>query len=226
MNSRSALESLRGTSFARLHLRHNPFAVLDRPARARAACVETEELADFLRGPRRVLQLVADHGRGKSTLLIALHARHFPDAPFQQLHIGDPVPGAAGGAEISFVDSIENLGWFGRQRLYRRRKTLAVTTHRDLSRELRRAGLDVKPVTVGIAGCDDLHRIVEARIRGAALEGGEPPRPTRAELERLHAAYGDDVRSIEAELFQTFEDLRRARGSGAAGQHLAGFHAP
>ena len=225
----TALDSLRASSFERLNLRRNPFGELPREERAAIACADTAGPAAFLRGARqgerRALQLVADHGRGKSSLLMAVHAREFPDAPYTQLRLGSPVP--EGGAPLQFVDSIENLSWLGRRKLYSRCQVLACTTHRDLGGELRRAGFGVVSLNIGIESVDDLSRIVEARISAAALQtkalsavslpdstllsGGSPliPRPSRRRLEDLFEEYGDDVRSIEHALYRDFERARK-----------------
>lgn len=215
--TRTALESLRANSFERWSLRRNPFGELPRGERATLACVDTTETAAFLNAAgdreRRALQLVAGHGRGKSTHLIALHARDFPHAPFSKLHLSDAVPGAVPHERIHFVDSIENLSWLGRRKLYSQCPVLACTTHRDLSRELRRAGYHTHSLRVGIRSLDELRPIIAARIDAASLPaaslpGGSPPRPTLTRLEELYQAYGDDVRSIEHALYQDYERLR------------------
>ncbi|MFT5734726.1 MAG: hypothetical protein ACJA2W_001429 [Planctomycetota bacterium] len=206
------LRHLRASAFERLHLCRNPFGELSREERADAACVETEAAAAFLndgrRGERRALQFVADHGRGKSTHLIALHARSFPEAPYTQLHEGSPVPEPQPTARVDFIDSIETLRWLERRALYRRCETLACTTHRDLGRELRRAGYEVLTVQVGIQSTHDLSIIAHARLAAASLSTGSPPSPSEELLGRLHAEFGDDVRSIEHALYAEYEHLR------------------
>lgn len=196
-------------------LKRNPFGELLREERAALACVSTEAPAAFLRaaqdGERRVLQLVADHGRGKSTLLIALQAREFPETPYTQLHGGDGVPMANG--PMQFVDSIENLSWLGRRRLYSRCPVLACTTHRDLSRELKSAGYEILTMRIGIKSVEELEDIVKARIAAAQLpdqaqQDRSPPTPSRARLEELYQLHGDDARTIEHALYQDFERLR------------------
>lgn len=206
------LTHLRSTAFERLHLRRNPFGELSREERAATAQVEIEDLATFLRGrtkgERRALQLVADHGRGKSTHLIALHARAFPDAPFHQLHARASLPALAASAPLQFVDSIENLGWLGRKRLFARCQNLACTTHRDLSRELRRAGFEVHTRSVGIASVDELLGILQSRIDAASLPTGQAPPLRSSQILQLHARFGDDVRSIEHALYLEYERFR------------------
>lgn len=203
------------TSFDRIHLRWNPFGELDPDERAALACVELGDHGEFLRVERRVLQLVADHGRGKSTLLLALHRRDFAGSRYTQLHEGDPAPemGTGVGAHpVDFVDSIENLGFWARRRMYRRVRSLACTTHRDLSREMRRAGLTVRTVRVGIEGLADLERIAAGRIRYARTWTGEPPALPPPRLAELYAEYGDDVRGIEYQLYLDYQRLKENHG--------------
>ncbi len=219
----TALDSLRASSYERISLRRNPFGELPREERAELARVCTAGLAAFIHGAkdvgRRALQLVADHGRGKSTLMIALHAREFPDAPFTQLHLSDPVPSPEPKAPVHFVDSIENLSWLSRRKLYSQCPTLVCTTHRDLSRELRRAGFGVHSVRVGIQSVDELELIVQARLDAATLDAHQSPTPTRARLEELYCIHGDDVRSIEHALYSDYEDLRDRAATSLAPPH-------
>lgn len=199
------------TSFDRIHLRWNPFGELDPDERAALACVELADHAEFLSFDRRVLQLVADHGRGKSTLLLALHRREFAGVSYTQLHAGDPAP-LVGGHPVDFVDSIENLGFWARRRMYRGVRSLACTTHRDLSREMRWAGLGVRTVRVGIRGLPDLERIAAGRIQYARSGTGEPPRLSPTRLAELYAEYGDDVRGIEHQLYLDYQALKENHG--------------
>ena len=199
-------------------------------ARAACACVDLSGLEEFLAGgPRQALQLVADHGRGKSTLLLALHRRRFASSPYTQLHAGDGPPSIASGP-VQFIDSVENLSWWTRRRLYRqlarRSVSLACTTHRDLSRELVSAGFEVRTVQIGIRSVDELERIVHGRVRAAQMEpvlfedppacAVEPPLPPRERLEALYRTHGDDVRTIEHHLYLDYQRLKKDYGEAAA----------
>ena len=239
----TTLEALRANSFERLNLRRNPFGELPREERAAIACADTAGPSAFLRGARagerRALQLVGDHGRGKSSLLIAVHAREFPEAPYTQIRTSQPAPNTE--AALQFVDSVENLSWLGRRKLYSRCQVLAYTTHRDLSAELRRAGFGVVSLSVGIQSIEELARIVEARIGAAALHpkarataalpaaallAGETrviPRPSRRRLEDLYRDYGDDVRSIEAALYRDYERARKDASTEALAETLPAY---
>ncbi|MEM8711018.1 MAG: hypothetical protein AAGG01_08705 [Planctomycetota bacterium] len=203
------IDRLRASSFAALGLRCNPFGELDRSDRARVACVSVERFAAHLKEPRRALQLMGDHGRGKSTHLLALHARHYAECAYDQVHLDSgplaPAPG------LRFVDSVENVPEKARTRLFRSASGLAITTHRDHTAELRRYGFEVLTARIGIASLADLATIVEARIMHQELDGYSAPRPSRERLAELHADFGDDVRGIEGVLYADYERLRTTR---------------
>ncbi len=118
------------------------------------------------------------------------------------------MPSACTESHLQFVDSIENLGWLGRRRLYTRCPSLACTTHRDLEPELRRAGYRVLTLQIGIRSAEELHPIIESRMQAAALPTGIPPAPSTDRIQQLFAQHRDDVRSIEAALYLEYERLR------------------
>lgn len=168
--------------------------------------MDVEAEAAHLRAARCAVQFVADHGRGKSTRLIALHARHFPSSSYIQLRtrtrtLEMPSPWPA------FVDSLEHLTPRGRRRLYRSCESLACATHTCLRGELERAGYAVRTVLVGVTGVDELARIAAARVELARLND-HAPLPARARLEELHRLHGDDVRAIEHDLYLDYQRLR------------------
>lgn len=206
-----AARRLQRSSYSRLHLARNPFGEIPRDERAALAQVDVGHLADHLRAPDRALQFVADHGRGKSTHLIALHARHFPDATYVQLRENARSLDARPSAEHPlFLDSIENLGRRARRRVLRDHRRIAFTTHVDLEHEARAAGLDVLTVRVGIDSLEALESIVRARVAAAARGTGRPPSTPRSRIAELYGQYGDDVRSIEGALYDDVERLRRS----------------
>lgn len=198
----------RRARFQDIGLARNPFGELTREERAAAAQVDLTEEAAFLEGPRRCVQFVGDHGRGKSTRLIALRARHFPDSSYVQMRTRGPAPEVAPPWPF-FLDSLELMGRGDRRRLYARAEGLACTTHADLSRELERAGYEVRTIRVRLTGVDELEAITAARVE-LARAGDHAPLPTRARLEELHASLGDDVRSIEGALYLDYQRLRDA----------------
>ena len=61
--------------FAHLNLRFNPFGEATPEERAKLAVVDIERFAQRLCAPGFAVQFIGEHGRGKSTHLLALHAR-------------------------------------------------------------------------------------------------------------------------------------------------------
>lgn len=191
-------------AFAHLNLTKNPFGDLSRDERAGLVLFDTAPLARELALPRTVVQFVADHGRGKTTRLIALHGA-FPDAPYVKLERARRVEVPA--SEILFVDSFEILGWFGRRRVYGKVDSLAVTTHSDRSREFRRAGFRVVSVKVSEADPYRLLEIFQRRVEAVRRADGPIPEITEALVRELVRRFGDDVRAMEGRLYDRFQAL-------------------
>lgn len=186
--------------YAHLNLRFNPFREATREERAALAVVDVGDLVPWLSAPRRVVQFVAPHGHGKSTHLIALHAR-FPGAPFIKLHEGDRVEIPA--APLVFIDEIELIR--DRRALWRRPASFAFGSHRDLGAEL--AGLEVRTIP---PGAPRLREIVERRLEWARRGPGRIPTVPDRTLAALSARHGGDVRAIEAELYDVIQRMPEA----------------
>ena len=205
---------MRSHSYQRLNLRFNPFGELTREQRVELALVNLHGLADFLREPRRILQFIADHGRGKTTHLLCLHQQlnELGDWPYAQLYPGESEQ--LSHSKSHCIDSIENLSFWRRWQVYRRYRSLAVTTHRDLSREMRWAGLQVKTVMVGLASRDStqLARIFNRRVEFARLsENLELPLVSELRVTQLQQQFGDDIRAMEHQLYEEYYQLREAQ---------------
>ncbi len=186
--------------YAHLNLRFNPFREATRDERAALAVVDIEELVPWLAAPRRAVQFVAPHGHGKSTHLIALHAR-FPGAPFIKIFEGDRAE--TPDVPLVFIDEIELIR--DRRTLWRRPGSFAFGSHRDLGAELR--GLDVRTIVLSEPR---LREIVERRLEWARRGPGPIPRVTDRTLATLTARHGGDVRAIEAELYDVVQRMREA----------------
>lgn len=192
--------------YARLNLRRNPFGELEPEERAELAVTGVEGLAERLRRPGVAVQLLGDSGCGKTTHLLALR-RRFLDAPFVKVIQGVRTRVPAG--YPVFVDDAHLLPPAQRLRLFRRSASFVLTTHRDLSAELERRGLE--PVVVRPAETLDaqrLERLVHLRIEAARRGPGRVPRVPRAAVEELLRRHGDDVRSMEQVLYGAFVDLK------------------
>lgn len=188
-------------AYQALNLRFNPFGEIDQETRAKLAVIDIDTFRPYFAKKSFILQFLADHGRGKSTHLLALH-RTFPDIPYVQLHAGVPASFQTGTRH--FVDSIENLSFFKRQRLYRQYDWLAVTTHRDLSWEMRLAGREVKTIHVSQQTTSTLQDILNRRIEYARRDEGDLPFLSIEKVTALQRDYGDDIRAIESALYEEF----------------------
>lgn len=189
--------------FSHLNLRHNPFGELDHETFVALAVVDVEEFADFLREPGQAVQFVGRHGRGKTTRLRVLHAK-FVEAPYVQVYQADPIPTFAA-APLHFVDSVNHLPAKLRRKLYCCSDRIAVTTHIDLSAEFASAGLQVKTAWIGGADREVLSEIILRRIEHARRGAGPVPVVAAEEINELIAAFGDDLRTIEAVLYERFQ---------------------
>ncbi|MDP7741580.1 MAG: hypothetical protein QGF67_09080 [Lentisphaeria bacterium] len=194
--------------FAHLNLRFNPFGELEPQTRAELAVVSLEDLPRQLQQQRLAVEFVGPHGHGKSTHLLALHAL-FAEAPYLKLY-PDSTPDFAG-APLLFVDSIEHLPRRRRQRLYRRAKTLALTTHDSLQPELERAGYTVCTRHVDSTDAATIAELVRRRIEHARRAPGPLPDVDAAGIDRLKARFGGNIRAIENCLYDIFQTLDRPR---------------
>lgn len=191
--------------FADLNLRYNPFGELDREARAAVAEVDVGDLAARLGSPGTVVQLVGPCGRGKTTHLLALAAA-LPHATYVRADTDGHrrLPDT----EVLLLDEADRVGFFHRRRLWKRARSLAIATHRDLSWQLPRRAVH----TVAIGGLDlpRLTRVVRRRIEAARRASGPLPMVPEPVLAALLAEFGDDLRAIEWALYERFQQRQEA----------------
>lgn len=199
-------------TYEHLGLFWNPFGEV--PAADWPALISTtlalDPLAEALRAGGVALVLSGRMGRGKSTHLRALHAAHFAALPYTYLGAEASPRTSIPAAPVCFVDEVQRLGPRVRRRLFRRARSLALTTHSALAPELRPR---FRVIEHHIAGLDRgrLAAIVARRVRWAARPGAEArvPEISAARLDALLATHGDDLRAIQAALYDDFEALRR-----------------
>jgi hypothetical protein len=183
--------------FAHLNLRYNPFGELDRAERARLALVDPLPL-----GPGDRVQLVGDSGRGKTTHLLALQARH-PGAVYELVpERADRFVSRPTADVLFLLDEAQRVRQGFLKALFRRPGPVVLGTHEDLSRiapmrTLRLAGL----------GAERLSAMAETRIEAARRGSGPVPRLPLEQARRLVARFGDDVRAIEWHLYDVFQEL-------------------
>ena len=198
-------DALVALPFAHLNLRRNPFGEVEPTELAELAVVDVQRHVRRLSRPGYAVQFLGEQGRGKTTRLVAVR-RHFPDAPYVLIGEGER-PRIPVGHPL-FVDEIQRFSSWRRRRLFRRPVSLALGTHEDVSAELARAGFDVETVEVG--GSADAGRLCEIagrRIEAARRGPGRVPQLGRETAQALIDRFGDDLRTIQARLYDVFQRL-------------------
>lgn len=153
-------------SYRDLNLAFNPFGELNREERVKLALADVSHWVEWMNKPGHALQLLADHGRGKSTHLMALQPL-LNNTPYIQLRSGEKALWQKSSSYC--IDSIENLSLWQRWRIYRRYQSIAVTSHLDLSREMQLAGLKVKTLLISTLCTDKLLQIFNRRLNYARI---------------------------------------------------------
>ncbi len=191
-------------AFEGLNLMRNPFGEPGVGERARLAVLDVGAYEELLREGGWVVQFIGECGRGKSTHMRALHAR-FPEAPFRYVAEGESPRLAP--APIWFIDETQRLGWWTLRRLFRGCGAMAIGTHRDHGAQIRRAGMRVEVVEVGGVDAPRLRAILERRLEWARRGEGAIPWFEDEDIEALLARFGDDVRSMEGELYELVQGM-------------------
>lgn len=192
--------------FAHLNLRWNPFGEPDLEERGDLAIVEIDSLALQLQKDRVAIQFLGDKGRGKTTHLLKLHSA-FRQAPYIHIAEDEPTP-AIPRASILFIDECQRLSRLRRARVFGIVDHLALASHIDHSKQLRRAGL--RPITVQVGeslNVDRVEAIVSRRIEWARRGPGYVPTVSRRVVEQLVERYGSDMRAAEDHLYDVFQRL-------------------
>ena len=190
--------------FAALNLRRNPFGELTRDEWTSAAVLDVERWVEPLSQPGFALQLLAPKGRGKTTHLLAL-AQRLGGSTYHRATRG-PLPT---GGDLLLLDEADSLWFWERRKAAHRWRSLAFSSHRDLSLEFRCWGFRVQTHRVSASSLTQLERIVDRRIALAEYTGSPAPRPEPYHLKSLHQRYGDNVRTIFDELYEHYQQLAR-----------------
>jgi hypothetical protein len=185
--------------FAHLNLRWNPFGEPSLPERASLAVLDLPELLG-----NDPVQLVGESGRGKTTHLLGLQARH-PGAVYERLHEGDdrtrgPIPDSG----VFLLDEAQRLRPALLRAILARPLALAFGTHVDLSVA---AGRPLRTVRVDGVDPGRLRTIVDRRLEWARRGPGPIPVVTDRALEILLARHGSDLRAIEGCLYDAVQRL-------------------
>jgi hypothetical protein len=195
--------------YAHLNLRVNPFGEIPLEERGALAIVDVSHLIGPLSRPGFAAQFLGGMGRGKTTHLLALR-QHFPDAPYYYFGVGVPIPAIAE-APLLFLDETQRLPRRLRAQLFHRSASFVIGTHMDHSSEFKRACLGYESVRIQGLTVEHLQAIINRRIEWARRGPGPMPRVTPASTQYLLQRFGDDLRSMEAYLYEVFQDLMEVK---------------
>jgi len=192
--------------FAHLNLRRNPFGELPLADWAPLADVDVQEFDEILAEPGAAVQFVGEKGNGKTTHLLAIQARipdavyvHFPEGQKAKIPAGNPI----------LIDEAQRMTRWQQWAVFRSDRSLVLGTHRDFTREMKRAGRRVKTVAVHERMSPErLTRIVQNRIEWVRREPGPVPELSCETADRLLVRFGPDVRRIFFELYGVFQNLQ------------------
>lgn len=207
----SGLLHLSTLPFAHLNLRRNPFGEMSSEERTQLAIVDLDNVMHHLKqateSRRPVVQLVGEKGFGKTTHLLAIAAM-FPRSVY--IHIPEGEHGRIpNDGEPLLVDEAQRLTFWQRTHLFRSDRTLILGTHRDFTRQLRRAGRRVLTLAADRhTNAEHVSVILNARILAVRRMDGPTPRITAATAHRLFHQFGSDIRSIQHSLYEVFQQLR------------------
>lgn len=181
--------------------RENPFGELTAEERANVAVFpEMQRVTRFLEGAsresKRAIQLMGDHGRGKSSRLYAL-AKYF-EATVHRCSLRVPYDWSN---TLAIVDEAQQSSVLFRRKLFRRCEAIALSTHQDFRSSLRRHGYRVLAIEVKGLRAQDLISILQPRINRVAASGASL-RLSPDVAARMINEFGDDLRRIEAELYE------------------------
>ena len=186
------------------NLYRNPFGELTRNERAELAVVDIDHSVSIATDPGSVLQFVGDCGHGKTTHLLAL-LRRIANAQYVYLPEDGPRPRIPEYRPL-LVDEAQRLSLWQLRRVLKLGGQLVFGTHVDLSRAIKRAGLEV--VTLNVArnsSVEHLLEILHRRMDASQLGHESTPRISPAMAIRLREKHGSNVRAIEQELYEQFQ---------------------
>lgn len=187
--------------FAHLNLRKNPFGELLPHERGVLAVVEIPTII-----PGEVLQYVGRSGRGKSTHLRGL-AHHFSQARYEYLAKGQhrfvTLPKDC---DFLLLDEAQRLYPSELKRLFANFPKLVLGVHWSLTLFSRRR---FRTINIKGLSLQKLRLVVDKRIEWARRDAGPVPFIADEELRWLGDRFGDDLRSMEAFLYDIFQKLQR-----------------
>jgi len=208
MNASSKCYSVsRHLPYRYLNLKRNPFGVPVEQERPELAVANVDEWVEQLLKERVAIQLVGDHGRGKSSHLFALkkglEQRTQTQVPYLRLRdtrkiLLAPTVLLDEGAQLPFCR------WWTLRHVH----SLAVSTHLNLRPLLWALGFRVITVRIEQRDPQRLQNIFQRRIEWARDASGPIPHITKETIRELQIRYGDDIRSMEHALYCSIEEMK------------------
>ncbi|MBN2381935.1 hypothetical protein JXQ70_03545 [bacterium] len=183
-----------------LNLRFNPFGEADLNQR-RAMVICDDFISEHsMRTPNQVVQIIGKPGCGKTSCLLGLQAQ-FPEMEY--MRCGEKRCPILNTSRQLLLDEFDLLT--KRQRLWMLKtyQVKAVSTHTDFSHEYRRSGyvsISYYPeenITVEL-----VQRLIEHRLEWARRGPGPLPVISRAHIEQSLRCHGNNLRSIENDLYE------------------------
>lgn len=196
-------------AFSSLNLKFNPFGELSDSEWVQSAIVDVDRFVNELEQPNVAIQLIGDHGRGKTTHLKIIHQYFFNQA-YLKVFPGGPLP-KLNSSDIFFIDSIDHLTLRERKVIYRKCRSIVFTTHQNLSRELEKEEFHIVTEHVSCRCEHKLLRILNRKIEVARLGSGEVPTIEMSLVKDLMARYDDNIRAMQNYLYEYFQDLEGMR---------------
>jgi len=191
--------------FVHLNLRINPFGEIGLEHRAELAVVDIQSLIRPLTEPGFAVQFMGGKGRGKTTHVLTLLA-HFPDAAY--IHLPEGWHGEIPHSHPAFIDEIQRVPRRQRREVFARPVSFVLGTHVNYESELRRAGLQCCTIHPGdLLNAERLGTIIDRRIEWARRGPGPVPGVRAKTIDQLLIEFGSDVRAIEGQLYEWFQEL-------------------
>ncbi len=191
--------------FVNLNLRFNPFRELTHQEKSSLSVVKIENFVKRLASSCFALQFLGKKGRGKTTHLLALQ-KYFPDAPYIYYPENGPKP-KIGKFPLLFLDETQRFKPKERMRIWQRKTTFVVGTHKDHSEEFAKAGLEYESIILEGLSEAKLANIIKLRLEHARRSKGNIPYLDESAIKKLIERFDDNIRSIEDYLYEVFQDL-------------------
>ena len=192
-----------------LHLRWNPFGEATPEERADLAHVNVDSFCRFL-NPNSALELRADHGRGKSTTLLALRKKLAPQAPHIRgsQHCKKTLPVAP----WVFLDEVQYFSlrqlWYFARQMKKQNGIVVYSTHQNRRWLFKLAGMQVQKHRINYAQPANLLALFNKRIEWAQNREGNPPKIDAQDIKILSELFGNDIRSMESHLYDCINQLK------------------